>query len=230
MRTRFLAAFLITVIGAGGYMYYTAHALCNIPILYRIGDIDQRFDLSEEEAHAAITDAESLWEAETGLNLFTFDNEKGLPINFIFDERQNDTLTERKLRDELEEKQDLSESVKGKYEALKKKYNDLHDLYEARVSAYEARLKSHNDTVALWNDKGGAPPEVYNSLQQEQATLAKEQQELNTLAYELNKLVREINAVGERGNVLVNTYNNVVETYNREFDEEREFTQGDYVG
>jgi hypothetical protein len=221
---------MIVLIASGGYWYYVVEAVCRVPISYSIGTIDPRFNLSYDEVRTAVSDAESMWEGATGRNLFTYDEVKGIPINYIYDDRQERTNTEQVLREELEEKQNLSEEVKDQYEDLSAQYDQLKAQYERQSDAYEVRLAAHNTEVARWNDGGGAPADVYEQLNIRQTELGKEQKDLNTIAYQLNLLVREINKLGDKGNVLVSAYNNVVETYNDNFEEEQEFTQGDYQG
>ena len=91
-------------------------------------------------------------------------------------------------------------------------------------------LQVHNAEVERWNEQGGAPERVYEKLTEDKEDLAEKQEKLNTLAVELNKLVKQINKIGDQGNLLVNNYNEVVDVYNDVFNEDKEFTQGDYQG
>jgi len=201
-----------------------------VPLAYRVGAIDPSFDITESEARAALSEAESLWEDATGRNLFTYDESAKVSVNFVFDERQADANAEQNLRDELEEKEDLSDSVKQQYTELLDRYDDLKHSYEKRTDSYEERLDAHNKEVERWNKAGGAPSDVYENLQNRQQELSEEQKELNGIAYELNQLVKQMNAIGAEGNSLIDDYNEVVEEYNQRFHEEHEFTQGDYQG
>lgn len=226
-----LSGFLvIAVVLAGGYFYKTASAVCDAPIAYHIGALDPDFGLSEDEARSAISDAESLWEDTTGRNLFTYDEDADFTINFFYDDRQELTDVEHNLSTELEEKRDLSESVRTQYEELLEQYNTLLERYETETNAYNDRLQEHNASVEEWNDKGGAPKDVYEELEDEQHQLEDDREELNGLADQLNDIAKQINTLGERGNMLVRAYNNVVSAYNNTFSGEREFTQGDYQG
>lgn len=221
---------MVAVLFGGGYFYYTAQAVCKVPIAYQVGEIDERFDLTHDEARTIVSNAESLWEDATGRNLFTYDEKADVVVTFIFDERQELSEEERHLRDQLDEKKDVSEAVRGQYEELRAEYDSLRSAYETKRADYEARLAEHNAEVDRWNEEGGAPEDVYAELTETQERLSQEQGELNRIAHELNRLVREINNLSEQGNVVVETYNSIVEAYNNRFSEEREFTQGDYTG
>jgi hypothetical protein len=201
-----------------------------VPVAYDLGSIDERFNLSPEEARAAISDAESLWEDATGKNLFTYTEGADFTINFIYDDRQERTDQEGKVRSILNTKEEMSEQIRDQYDELLQKYQKLKGTYTARVEDYEDALKAYNNEVELWNEKGGAPPSVYADLEKTKANLDEESKELNQRAEELNGIVDSINQLGEKGNSVVQTYNSDVAWYNALFSGEREFTQGDYEG
>lgn len=219
---------MTAVLFGGSYWYYTALAGCNVPISYRIGEVDSRFGLSGEEVRNAISSAESLWEDGTDRNLFTQSPEGELVINFVYDERQALTNEQDEFEEILDRKESMSESVNTQYETLISEYNELRTSYEASVRAYEARLESYNDEVAEWNDRGGAPRDVFARLESTQESLQDEEDRLNARSRELNSLVRKINTLGSEGNSLVTDYNSLVEEYNDRFSESGEFTQGEY--
>lgn len=230
MRTVYAALLLAALTIGGTYWYQTAYSVCRVPIAYDIGILDDRFNLTRDEARAAVSGAESLWEDATGLNLFTFEEGASFTINFLYDDRQEVADQEQVLREVLDQKENMSESIRQEYENLIQKYGEVKATYEARIAAHENDLAKHNGEVAYWNNEGGAPPEVYDRLNATQAELGREREELDRLVGELNQLVDGINQLGEEGNRSVQDYNQNVEVYNARFHEEREFTQGDYQG
>ena len=227
-RKGFILMLIAAILFGTGYWYFEVSAICRAPIAYRIGAIDPNFDITLSEARTAASVAESIWEDATGRNLFTYDETAEFAISFIYDERQQNANEEQALREELEEREGRSDSVKEQYEYLLEKYEDLKVDYEKRTAAYEEKLEAHNREVERWNSAGGAPEDIYENLQQHQVELSNEQDELNTIAYELNQLVNEMNSIGAQGNLLIEDYNEIVEEYNDRFAEHTEFTQGDY--
>ena len=205
-----------------------AQAVCPAPLAYSIGEIDESFDLSFDDARLALSDAESVWEDATGQNLFIYDGDAPFTVNFIYDERQEYTDAEGSFKDKLDQTQDVSDAISDTYAELVANYNDLQIIYSDKVEQYEQNLAKHNAQVASYNEDGGVTKELYDELQERKAVLDAEQASLNALSQELNGLVREINKVSDRGNVLVETYNRGVEEYNHTFGESREFTQGTY--
>lgn len=228
MRSRFAIFLGIAILFGAGYWYYTAEAICHVPLSYRIGTIDDQFDLTREEARAAASVAESIWEDGTGRNLFTYDESGKVTVNFVFDNRQAQANAEVELRDELKERQNESQDVRDQYEYLLEKYDDLKVDYDRLSKVYESELEAHNVEVERWNQAGGAPEDIYRNLENRQQELKKKQENLNAISYQLNQLAKQINAISSEGNSIVDDYNNIVEEYNTRFNESKEFTQGEF--
>lgn len=230
MRVLLLLFVLMAVLFGSGYWYRSFEGVCTVPIRYRIGTIDDRFGTSAEELKRIARSAEAVWEDAVGADLFMYDESAALPINMVFDERQENADRERELREDIEAKEGMSESVSAQYETLIKEFRALKREYEKAVIAYEAKLGEYNDTVTDWNEKGGAPVAVIEKLEETKRALESEQLTLKERAAVLNRLAGKLNALGASGNSLITDYNSIVEKYNEEFSEGHEFTQGDYTG
>ncbi len=230
MRLSILLLILIATLFGGGFWYQYIDTTCRTPVYYHIGSVDERFGTSEDEIQRIAGNAEMLWENALHADLFVYsDIEEGVPINLVFDERQQEAEKEAELRADLEAKEGMSESVGVQYEALIAKFRTLKKEYESRVVSYEATLQKYNAEVTKWNNNGGAPENIAKELQQKSGTLSKEQDALQKLAGELNAIAENLNNIGARGNALITDYNSIVEKYNDEFSDAREFAQGDYA-
>lgn len=205
-----------------------AQAICPAPLSYSIGEIDESFGLTFDEARLALSEAENIWEDATGQNLFTYDGDSSFSVNFIYDERQAYTDAEGDYKEKLDQTQSVSDAINNTYTKLVANYNDLQIVYSDKVARYEKNLAAHNAQVAKYNGAGGVTQELYDALQERKVELDAEQTSLNQLSQKLSVLVSEINDISDRGNVLVETYNRGVEEYNHSFGESREFTQGTY--
>lgn len=228
MRKGFTVALFVAILFGGGYFYYTAQAVCPVPLSYSIGTIDDGFDITNDEARVAVSDAESVWENATGRNLFTYNQDGKLKINFVYDNRQQLVTAEGNMKQKLDATENMSDAIRDTYAELVAQYDSLKSSYQDRVEVYENNLDAYNDEVESYNKKGGAPADVYASLSVQKKKLDAEQNSLNSLSAQLNTLVTQINDIGEKGNVLVTTYNKGVNLYNQAFGSTREFTQGDY--
>lgn len=201
---------------------------CFRPITYRIGTIDASFAIAQDEVLRLTRAAERMWEDASGKDLFVYDEAGDLVINFVYDNRQQFAEHEATLRQELDDRKDVSDSVRDQYETLLNSYGALQESYQQQSAGYEVRLRAYNAEVAKWNEEGGAPEAVFADLEARQVALGAEQTELNTIARKLNGLVQEMNALSAKGNSVITDYNEIVDQYNERFTEEHEFTQGDY--
>lgn len=230
MRGQFTFIFILTLLFAGTYFYREAASVCAVPIEYRIGEIDEGFDISEEEALQAVASAATSWENAAERTLFKYNPDADFTINFVFDERQEYANAEESFREKLDVTEGVNNLIDETYAELVARYGILETEYQNKVIAYEDHLTSYNAQVQEINDAGGATPEVYKELQVEQRLLDTELSALTGLGDTLNALTKEINKVGDRGNQLVEVYNRNVTEYNNSFGEAHEFTQGDYRG
>ncbi len=201
---------------------------CDIPIGYRLGVIDEQFNISREEAREAVDEAVEIWESATGVDLFQYDETAALTINFIYDERQQNAVAEESFRDQLSESEEANESFQDTYNKLLGQYNTLLDAYNIRLAAYQKAQEAYAEIVDKYNREGGAPPDVYEELEAEREELDQEADELNEDSEKLNILAKKLNSLSDKGNKLIEIYNDNVEKYNNIYSESEEFTQGDY--
>lgn len=231
MQYSYLIALLLTIAIGGTSLWYHSTAFdCPVPLHYRLGELDDSFELSAEEARGHIAVAEAVWEEAVDRDLFVYDEEADFTIDFVFDDRQQAANDESIARDRLDAQRERNEEILETVKQLQGDYDELSAGYAARVSAYEENLTEYNQTVTQYNDRGGAPEDVFESLESERRELNAEAADLERTSAELNELATEINRLSERGNLLVNQYNREVDDYNEEYGFAREFTQGDYMG
>lgn len=228
MRFSIGALFLLVAVVSSSVWYQEAGRLCPIPLGYRLGNLSPEFNLSTEEALVAVAEAETIWEESTGRDLFFFNEEGPLVVDFVFDERQAEADSEVARRQQLDEERKTNDRLFAEIEALQKTYEERLERHRAATQRYEDRLQAHNATVQRYNDQGGAPSDIFAELEEEKSSLSREFDTLNATSAELQSLAEEINRLADRGNTLVNAYNKEVDRYNEQFGFSREFTQGDY--
>lgn len=228
MRSTLAILLVVTLIFGGGYWYRALGEICAVPMGYHVGAIDPRFSLTEDRVREVIDNAAELWESRVGTDLFEYNENGPLTVNFVYDERQERVDDESRLRGVLEDKESVSENVRVQYETLLSKYSKLKSTYEARVKQYETQLAAHNREVREWNERGGAPKDVFERLREDEKVLGEETTALSRLATDLNELVRNMNILAARGNSIVADYNKTVNTYNARVGGTEAFTQGEY--
>lgn len=182
----FLLLALILIFGgvsiAGGFTNFDkflSRSACDKPLEYRIGSIDPRFNLTEDKLIAQIGEAEKIWEEASGRDLFAYSSTATLTVNMVYDRRQS-------LHSEIDQLEGQLESQKGDLAPRRADFQRV-------AGDFERRLAQFNSEVESWNNQGGAPQEVYDSLIKRQQELAAEAERLNKLASGLNLETRQYN-------------------------------------
>lgn len=203
--------------------------MCRLPVNYAVGNVDERFGVTKEEAKTALLDAEAVWEKALGReDIFNYTEEGPYRVNFIYDERQRKAEASQRAKSELAKRGGANEVLVELHKKLVEEYAAYEIEYNAKVSSYEKEQAKYNAEVERYNASGGAPPDAYKSLETKRAKLDQELGEINTLAKNLEGLVEQINSIGSKGNELIDEYNNQVDSYNNTFAYGHEYTQGDY--
>lgn len=228
MRFPYLVALVTSIAVAGTFWYQSTAHICPAPLTYRLGQLDGHFTITRAEALAKIQEAEKAWEEKTGREIFQYDENGTLVVDFLFDDRQAEANQEGVERNKLDGQFAETETLKKTIEDLQKDYDEKTKTYEENVASYETELARYNERVNRYNDQGGATDSVYSDLERERGVLEARLNELNADSDALNKLAQNINTLGQKNNELVEAYNKEVETYNKEHGHAKEFTQGDY--
>jgi predicted RNase H-like nuclease (RuvC/YqgF family) len=199
-----------------------------VPLAYTVGTIDSQFDITEDEVQRALTDAERIWEGETGRNLFVYTESKGLPVSFAYDERQQKTETLQGLEKNLEslpvdKSKEQAETKISQYEAVRV-------MYEKAVKEYQGRVDAFNKEVAQMNSKWGAGQDALEDLEKKKKRLEAEFKAIEEQRRKLNGLAAVVDKEVQENRQLVERYNSVVTNFNEARGAEEEFDQGVYTG
>lgn len=174
-----------------GFIYYSP---CNTPIPYRIGLIDQRFNILKDDFFSDLKFAAKVWSNTQGKDLFVYDQKATLSVNLVFDERQS-------LNQQISE---LGSKIKAEEGIIKPEI----ESYERQSADFKRRLESLNSQIESWNQKGGAPYEAYTKLINEQEALKKE-------ANRLNDMAKKLNLSTDLYNTKVGALNKTVQSFNQ---------------
>jgi len=190
---------------------------CSSPITYSIATIDTGYTISREELAGALAEAETVWEAQAGKNLFEFRPGGGdVSVNFVYDRRQAalDKLktvgirAEQSLESYKELKarcDELSAKVAGKEADLK----GIIGRYRERESAYNAQVRR------MMSRRGGASPAEVRRINRSRTDLSMQFGGIKMMEDSLNADVDTLNALGTTLNQLIVQLNLNVEQYNR---------------
>lgn len=204
-------------------------APCEEPLLYRLGEVDPRFGITEAEVLEAAKQAEAIWENTSGKNLFSYSQDGGLPIRLIYDERQQETQAAQELQTRLE-KLNLEKSEQQVAEQLAL-FEKAKADYERKLATYERDVEAYNKRVENINKRGGATESEQDDLAREHDDLQKQFRELEKARQKVNSLVGSANQQITNNQNLVETYNKEITTFQEQYGGEGEvFDQGVYTG
>ncbi len=226
----FLNILLIFTIVLTGVIISQQKTVCEKPLEYSLGEIDKKFNITKNDFLNLIANAETIWEEGINMELFVYNPEAEFKINLVFDERQQNTIIERRTRESLDKKGASYDRLTEEHETLKSSHDKRFKQYNTAVSLYETQLKEYNKEVAHWNKVGGAPKKEFNKLEQERLSLEKIAVELNKKTTELNFLNKQMNIIVDKINNFANKLNSDVSVYNNTFGKARVFDQGEYTG
>ena len=171
---------------------------CEKPILYTLGDFDERFDMNKQELIDSLAEAEKIWEEALGRDLFSYSDTGTTKVNLIYDYRQQATDKLVNVGGSIHEDKILYDKAKIKYDNL--------------VKFYENKKKEYEDNVTYWNNLGGAPEKEYKELEQVATRL-------NNSLDEINRAAENLNNLSDNLNVKVKTYNTIGKSAGEEFNE-----------
>ncbi len=169
---------------------------CATPKTFRIGKIDSRFDISKAELLEDAKEAGGVWKNSQGEILMQYDPNSAMPINMVYDQRQ---YLDTKISN-------LNDQVNQQKNSLKPQIAD----YQQKVASFKKDSDDLNNQVQYWNNKGGAPQDVYNNLVAKQKSLQTQAAQLQEMADQLNQNTDQYNQQIQQLNQQVDNYNNVL--------------------
>lgn len=210
----FLIAAALLFLNKQGITFFEPKA-CERPIAYAVGSFDKRFGISNSQFLEALALAEEVWEKPSGRDLFMYSPETAsLPINLVYDYRQDTTSALSNLGETLERNEETYNILRTTYLNLKENYDKAKSVYESRVVAFNAANDAFAAQVEAWNDGPRTSKSEFINLGKAREALEREAVELKRLENEFNKIVNEINILVERLNDTASHLNLDVDKYN----------------
>ncbi len=210
----FLIASVLVFVNERGINFFAPKA-CEKPIAYAVGSFDKRFNISNAALLEALRLAEAIWEKPSGRDLFVYSSEDAiLPINLVYDYRQETTSTLTNLGEALEQNEETYNAARANYLNLKATYDKAKAVYESRVASFNEANDAFAKRVEAWNNSPRTSKSEFEALGKSRDALEKEAAELKRLEIELNRVVGEINKLVEELNRLAAHLNLNVDKYN----------------
>jgi hypothetical protein len=142
-----------------------------LPLKYRIGTIDSRFDLTKERLLITVQEAAGVWEAAAGRSLFVYDERATLPVNVVFSDAERRVIDARPFKDLVDATDKSYHDLLARYDAETPAFDSLNNAYAKAVQQYNFRLARYNNLVVQWNSAGGVPEEMMPEMNAKRALL-----------------------------------------------------------
>ncbi len=171
--------FFIFAVIASILIIFLYFAFADLPVKYSIGQIDSRFNISQDEMTRLSEDAANRWNWALDKDVLIYDPNAPFKINLVYDQRQANL---EKLRTEVSGLNLANTSISSTKEQL-----------EDMIEEFERDLEKHNRDVAYWNNIGGAPRGTYQMLQKKKLELENRQNNLIQAIQLLNSNIQTYN-------------------------------------
>lgn len=215
----FLAILIILIIS-----FVRARDPCLETITYRLGKVDERFNLTREEFQTAVNMAAVMWGKPFHRDLFREDHDGAIEINLLYDYRQEATDRLKKLNYKIDRSKGSYEELKSRLENLKAEYEQKKAGLDSDLDAYNAKVNVFNIETDSWNRRGEVPQSVHTRLMEEKDELVilndnlhTRQVEIKTLVDTINSVVVVINEMASNSNMDLVDQQNIGNTLGREF-------------
>jgi len=197
---------------------------CRKPLVYRLGRFDDQFGVNKDDFLDDVIQAERIWEKPFGKQFFGYAADGTVPINLIFDYRQEATLKLRQMGIVIHDDRATFDSLKARYESLDASYLKERAAYDAAVAVFDKDKAALEQEVTGWNDRGGAPPPIFERLTRQQAEMGKrveqlkaEQKKVNDLAGQVNAVVAVLNELIRKLNLTADQFNDTIQARGKQF-------------
>lgn len=184
-------------------------------LAWRVGEIDYRFGISEQQVRDAIAKATRIWEQEAGHDLF-YEDASGLPVNLVFDERQENVARRRQAQQRLDELRDATEEAMSAARAKVKEHNEQAQALSRRNEEFQEKLDRHNASVAELNRRGALSDEAAG-VDRESDVLHAVRDELNRAQADLEVMARTAQRMKDAADETRRAYNASVDDYNANY-------------
>ena len=214
---------------AAGWFWQQSQG-CQSPLRYRLGDLDNRFDISTLEFRKTIQKASNLWEDAFGRELFVYDPAASFSINLVYDERQHATITSQELTRKMQRTESSNQEVRNRLDYWQEVYQTRSEAYQAALEGFQRRRQAYNDTVEAKNSTGGVTQEEHDALSAERTAIDQIREQLDTERKALEEINETLTSLQSQSESLVATYNRSAHTYNALYGVNMPFHKGEYDG
>ena len=226
------------ILGGAGYYFLnysgpdrpTAGQLvpCQEPLVYKIGSIDTRFGITEEEVETAMRQAVALWSDELSRPVAIHSEEGDVEVIFEYDERQQLVDGELRFRERIESEQTRLDQFHQEYERERRAFEERSREYTQLANETMREIEELNRWVQQRSPAGGLTGQDAARFEQRKQEIDQKQQQVERERQVLENMAERLNNSADRLNRMTAENNRLVDEYNEEYSGEKKFTKATY--
>lgn len=201
---------------------------CTEPITFNIGEMDERFNISEQDLMNAMEDAAGAWADVVNSPLIEHDPNGRISVNLRYSEDQEISEQEQVFRNRIQSSEFETERLERQFQQMQDQFNTENSRYQVMSDRVQQQIDSLNDWVNEINSRGGFTESELSRFEEEKTYIDQQSKELRELENSLAQKANEVNNLVSRLNQEIDDKNRLIERYNQSFAGQRRFTQGTY--
>lgn len=181
-------------------------------VRYRLGTIDSRFGISEEQLKTLSHEATQIWHDGTGQQWFVYDDNAKLSINLTYDERQAKTVARQQAHHAITQMVDVhnqhAQDINKERQILNQRFTALQQKIEHWQSTYERVFYE----LTITSD-----PQKHRQLSTKHQRLLQQKQRIDKEIHHYQQQQAKFNAMVEHHNQQAQTINTTIDSTNQQF-------------
>ena len=201
---------------------------CSQITTYRVGNIDERFFLSENELLSILKEAADIWSEPTGNPLFKYSPDGEIAVNLVYGDQQQLSDREKQVRSRINTMEQEIVRLEREYNRHNREYERQVEQYERDVAAMENQVQEMNTWVRNMNRRGGFTDSDLKVYENQKNEIDRNSREIEYRGKNLELKAGELNRSIAVLNEKIDNKNRMVDHYNQSFAGSKKFTQGEY--
>lgn len=201
---------------------------CENPITLTVGDIDNRFGISEREVISIIKKVTETWSEAVERPVAVYSENGDIDVNLVYDIQQQLTDRERQFRNRLQMKEYQITAFENDYLENVKNFDEWNEEYQRESEQVQRQMTQLNEWIEQVNSQGGFNSEQLEELEERRERIDRMSDRMEQSGTILTEKVNRINAQLREMNRMIEEKNELIQEYNRTFSGTKRFTQGSF--
>lgn len=202
---------------------------CNLPRTYQVGDIDNRFNINQQQLSKVLTRVEDIWENSLNHEILRYDPDGEIVVHLVYSDQQELIDAEQRASKQIATKRAQSNEAEKKYKRIRDEFDKKHHELQQVLNRYKELIKVYNQKGKQFTEDSQLSKDEEKELKELQQQIKEVESERNSLLKVVQELQRKVNNQSDRVNQIIDQENRLIEKYNQQFSGKRKFDQGHYI-